>query len=316
MDEGLAVAGEVVQGASSPGVRASIVIVNRNDRRVAETMTALRQVVSNDVEIVCVDASGGALDDLAEEFDFVRWIPFEDPARRPRTIAAQRNVGIRESRGDAVVFLDASCEPEKGWLEHLIDPLVHGDEEIVAGRVEASSAGSIHEVSGRQGGSDPAYLPECSAMNLAVARSVFDRLGGFDEELGYAEDVDFAWRANDAGTRILYVPEAVVRHDWGHSSEDLPRAFRYGVARVRLYRKHPRRWRQLLGTDRYIALYGAYLIALVLSPLLPEVLLALPYLAWRHRGDRPVYGVLYQLTYAAGAWSELLHLRVTRGQRR
>ena len=36
-------------------------------------------------------------------------------------------------------------------------------------------------------------------MNMAIHRSVFTTVGTFDEDIGYAEDIDFCWRALDAG---------------------------------------------------------------------------------------------------------------------
>ena len=35
--------------------------------------------------------------------------------------AAARNLGVERTSGDPIVFLDADCEPEPGWLRSLID---------------------------------------------------------------------------------------------------------------------------------------------------------------------------------------------------
>ena len=139
------------------------------------------------------------------------------------------------------------------------------------GRVASSGDDSIHDVGKGQGGLTPTYLEECSNMTTAVDRKVFTTVGMFNEELGYAEDVDFSWRVRDAGIRILLNPRAVVRHDWGSLREDLPRAFRYGVGRVRLYRLHRSRRGALLKGDLYITVYAAFTLSLPIAIVFPAV---------------------------------------------
>jgi len=54
---------------------------------------------------------------------------------------------------------------------------------------------------------------------LLIRRSLLDRLGGFDGDFFlYAEEVDFARRAADAGQAVYLVPTARVRHAEGTSS--------------------------------------------------------------------------------------------------
>lgn len=55
---------------------------------------------------------------------------------------------------------------------------------------------------------------------LLVPRPVLERVGGFDERyFMYAEDVDWCWRLTDAGYRVWFEADAVVRHLGGASSE-------------------------------------------------------------------------------------------------
>ena len=57
-----------------------------------------------------------------------------------------------------------------------------------------------------------AYLPFAATANLGFRRELFDAIGGFDNSLRRASDVDFAWRAALAGARLEAVPEAVVAY--------------------------------------------------------------------------------------------------------
>lgn len=62
---------------------------------------------------------------------------------------------------------------------------------------------------------DPITLetPWCSGCVLLVTRSLFETIGGFDENFFvYCEDVDLSWRARAAGFRTLIAPAALVHH--------------------------------------------------------------------------------------------------------
>jgi GT2 family glycosyltransferase len=57
-----------------------------------------------------------------------------------------------------------------------------------------------------------------SGAAMAVRRAVWDELGGFAEEFfAYYEDADLSWRAWLRGHRVVFVPEAVVRHRYEFS---------------------------------------------------------------------------------------------------
>jgi GT2 family glycosyltransferase len=69
-----------------------------------------------------------------------------------------------------------------------------------------------HEVDQGQHDELRDVLAVCTA-GLLVRRDVWDRLDGLDPTWPFhGEDVDFGWRANAAGERVVVVPRAVVRH--------------------------------------------------------------------------------------------------------
>jgi GT2 family glycosyltransferase len=299
------------------GHTVSVVIVNKGDARIDDTLATL--VLHDDPairEIIVVDASAHRLDAIRDRYPQVRWIDYAHPFGKPRTIAEQRNAGVHAAQGGVIAFLDANCIPAERWATQLVAPMLSGGERVVVGRVTSAVDASIHDVGKGQGGVEPAYLDECSNMNTAVRRDVFDAVGDFSETLGFAEDVDFSWRMRDAGISIYFNPLAVIRHDWGTIQEDLPRAFRYGVGRVRLYRLHRSRRVNLLKGDFYITAYAAYTLFLPIAILFPLylTLLAIPLLL--NRGRHPGRALVYRLVYSLGVLSELAHIPVTRGQRR
>lgn len=51
------------------------------------------------------------------------------------------------------------------------------------------------------------------SAGMLVRRSVWDELGGFDPQLPmFRDDLDFGWRANRAGHRVVVAPAAVIHH--------------------------------------------------------------------------------------------------------
>lgn len=296
----------------------SIVIISKDETGLDDTLaavTAQARASDESAEIVVVDASGGRLDHIRLRHQAeVSWIQFDQPPAVAISIPHQRNVGVRASRGEIVVFIDATCQPEQEWLARLVAPL-RQDEHVASGLVLSLPGRAGRSVIDRgmeqQQLKDLAspYMKECGAATLAFRREVFASVGGFDEGFTYGSDTDFSWRAVDAGYRIRGVPGSVVRHDWGTRRRQLRRSYVYGKARVRLYRKHPRRLKYLLRNDFVSVAYPAFLLGLPLTlifPLYPALLL-IP--AWRNRCDGALgipIRLAFGLSFGAGVLAELV----------
>jgi glycosyltransferase involved in cell wall biosynthesis len=286
----------------------SVVIISKDETGLDETLAdIIHQAGSLDepAEIVIVDASGGRLDHIRTRYEAdIQWLQFKQPPGVSVSIPQQRNAGVREAHGDVIVFTDAGCRPENGWLARLVTPL-RQQENVTAGLTLATPGSSdLYDRSARQALTMP-YLNECATINIGFRRSVFDTVGGFDERFAYGSDVDFTWRICDAGYRIRSVPDAVVRHDWGGWRRQLRRSYVYGQARGRLYRKHRSRRRQVLRNDPVMIVYPVFLLGLPLTlifPLYPALLLV-P--AWHNRADGAVRVVANHLSYGAGVLAEL-----------
>jgi GT2 family glycosyltransferase len=287
---------------------ASVVIISKNERGLADTLAALKSLASPiPYEVVVIEASGGALDDIGKAYPYARWIPFASKTGRRFTIPEQRNTGVAQARGDIIVFTDSSCVPRADWLELLLAPILGGKESIVAGSTYSRGGTTIHDQN-MELRKDLQYLPECPTINLAFTRKAFDAIGGFDERFDYGSDVDFSWRAYDKGYKVRYIPAAQVAHDWGKTTENLKRSYRYGIARARLYKKHLKRWPQLFGQDITALVYPVYLLGLPLTfwfwpyPLL--ILIPL----FKNGRKQPIQVLQKHLVYAAGVLREIVRL--------
>lgn len=133
-----------------------------------------------------------------------------------RGAGAARNEAARVARGGALLFCDADDVVAPGWVDALHAALRGSD--LVAGRLEwerlnsraAQGSRALPQVDGLQHTEPLPGLGCASSSNLAVRRTLFDRLGGFDVRARYLQDTDLCWRAQLAGGTLAFEPAAVV----------------------------------------------------------------------------------------------------------
>ncbi|MGE0002385.1 MAG: glycosyltransferase family 2 protein [Fimbriimonadaceae bacterium] len=80
-----------------------------------------------------------------------------------------------------------------------------------------------------------------SGAALFLKGELLDAIGGLDESFFmYCEDVDICKRAWDAGYRVVYVPDAVVTHAIGRSTDQVANKMivRFHRSMLRYFRKH------------------------------------------------------------------------------
>jgi GT2 family glycosyltransferase len=145
------------------------------------------------------------------------------------------NLGVRETRSEAILVLNSDTTLEPGCLGRLLDgleadPVLGGVQPLILqlddgpGPVRVYSAGESLTRDGRGFEQDAGELREsrhllpsepfgvCGAACL-MRRALFEELGGYDESyVIFCEDVDLNVRARIAGWRFATVPEAVVWH--------------------------------------------------------------------------------------------------------
>lgn len=283
----------------------SVIVISKDELMLRHTLSDLRDsVATTATELVVVDASSGRLDAVRREFPSVRWIDYE-PKSPGVTIPQQRNAGLRATaRADIVVFTDAGCRLNPGWLERLTAPIADGTEEVTAGLTEGSGPWSV--LYQRRDSPYPSYLNEAPTINLAISRTVLDKIGEFDESFEYGSDVDYSWRIVGLGSRIRFVPDTVVVSNWGSRRRQIRRSYQYGRARTRLYRKHRIPIRELVKRDPMFLAYPTFLVGLPIALVFPAYLLLLLIPVWRARNTRPLIVVLDHLVYGVGALTEAL----------
>ena len=190
--------------------RISVVVptCHRNDllAKCLEALAPQRQSIAGPYEVVVTDDGSRetAQAMIAEKFPWARWT--QGPRRGP---AANRNHGAAHASGAWLAFTDDDCIPEAGWLAAFAGAMRDGID-VYEGRTttDLPLKGPRYQAPVNEHGG---YLWSC---NLLLAREVFDRLGGFDEDFPYPhlEDVDLRLRLEAMGERWDFVAGAEIFH--------------------------------------------------------------------------------------------------------
>ena len=224
-------------------------------RRCVESLVACRPRAD---EIVVVDQSDGAVDDLAEEFASagVRVVRSSG-----RGIALATNEGIAAARHETVLVTHDDCTVAPDWVAQAVRKMREDPGQIVTGRVvpggPPASVPSTRDSPVPCDFDASSYPWALCPHNMAVPRSRVLKFGGFDERFTVAaEDIDFAYRWLQAGHPLRYRPEMVVWHNDWRSPEALKRTYlAYHRGRGQFYGKHlrhaDRRMLWLLALDLY-----------------------------------------------------------------
>jgi GT2 family glycosyltransferase len=195
---------------------------------------------------------------VVAQFDGVRLVE-SDVGLYP---GAARNLGAREANGAILVFIDADCVPEPGWLDAVIAAVSAPTARLVGGPVldarpfsAVAAADNLLQfvdfATGRPDG--PAtHLP---SSNLGVRREAYWELGGMQPEYPVCEDGLFSTAAARRWPDGLRFVNAMrVRHTGRgtlRSFLDHQRTFGFYRGRVgsRLRRTSYQRW----GRSRFFA---------------------------------------------------------------
>lgn len=211
--------------------RVAVAIPNWNGESLLPAcLTSLRGQSFEDFETVVVDngSTDGSRRLLGERFPEVRVVSLGEN----RGVAAAFNAGVEASGAELVVLLNNDTEQDPGWLSALVraaedhpeagffsSKLVDFyDRRVLDGAGDAVRLSGLPYRLGHgerdRGQFDRAgYVFSACAAAAMYRRGMLEEVGSFDEDFAsYCEDGDLGFRAQLAGYRCLYVPEAVVYH--------------------------------------------------------------------------------------------------------
>jgi glycosyltransferase involved in cell wall biosynthesis len=120
-------------------------------------------------------------------------------------VSAARNVGIRHARGELVTFLDSDDLMPPPRVARQLELLDESGCDAVVG---------TYEMIGAPGVTLPAWLPRTGSYWTSVLTRArhLRAIGGFDESMGAAEDLDLLVRLVAAGLRLHAVDDVFTVH--------------------------------------------------------------------------------------------------------
>lgn len=212
----------------------AVMVLNHNGRQhLGRCFDSLGDQSYLDCELYLVDnnSTDGSVQYVKNNFPHVRIIGL----KKNYGFAEAYNKAIRLVDSEYVGILNNDTETDRNWLAELVKAML-SDQRIAASGSKIllfsekdilNHAGGMITIIG--GGYDIGYMLRDSeyynhpkqvgyvcGASMLVRRKTFLEIGGFDDDFfGYAEDVDFCWRAWLYGFRVVYVPSSVVYHKLG-----------------------------------------------------------------------------------------------------
>ena len=149
-------------------------------------------------------------------------------------VSYQRNLGILESQGDLICFIDDDAIASQSWIKNLVDSFADEKIACVGGKIKLKLEGEMQEMlKNLEEGILKGFLGETTlgeerveikkpllwGSNICFRKKIFDEVGYFDEKLGRTpklmlcnEDIEIQKRILEKGFKIVYEPKALVWH--------------------------------------------------------------------------------------------------------
>jgi len=209
----------------------SVIIPNWNGARLLPTcLDSLRRQSYAEREIIVVDnaSTDGSLELLARDYADVRVLVL--PSNRGFTGAC--NTGIQASHGEFIALLNSDTEVDEHWLGQVVAAFErHSEAGLVASKMllfdrrdTLHTAGDFYRLDGAPGNRGvwqrdegqfdrEEYVFSACGGSAAYRRTTLDEIGLLDDDFFFScEDVDLAWRAQLAGWKCVFAPQAIVYH--------------------------------------------------------------------------------------------------------
>ena len=211
-------------------------------------------------EIIVVDGrSTDATREIVNEMARNSAVPIRLTDNPGMLSSAGRNVGIKNSHGDVVAFIDGHCNiPTRRLLNDMAtimaetgadclarpQPLTIPDNNFIQSliaHVRSTTLGhgtdSTIFSTGKTGFVNP------TSSGAIYRKKVFDQIGIYDESFDACEDVDFNFRVKQSGLTAFIDPRLTILYEPRKSLLGLfKQMVRYGKGRFRLLAKHPSSW--------------------------------------------------------------------------
>lgn len=210
-------------------MRVSVIMPIRNEKdHIRESLESLlnQDFAVELVQIICVDgmSDDGTRDIISEYSRLHKRVLFIDNSKKATACAL--NLGIRCSEGEYIIRVDAHSKYPYDYISKLI---AHME------KLPAENVGGVCEVGSNSRGVQSDAIKTVLTSRLGVGnslfrvgvnkvmeadtvpfgcyrRSIFDRIGFYDERLYRTEDYEFNQRLRKAGGKIFLIPDVRITY--------------------------------------------------------------------------------------------------------
>lgn len=223
----------------------SVVIVNYNVKDLLlKCLETLYQYIADSIqlEVIVVDnnSADGSCEAIKQAFPQVILIE----SKENNGFSKGNNIGFQKATGNYIFMLNPDTEFSEdaiGFLKNYLD--LHAEVALVAPKLlntDGSRQNSVWRYPtlwtlfceanylrfflkkkeyADKDFTKPFKVESFSGAAIMFRREVLDKIGNLNESMFWIEDVDFCYRANQAGLNCVYVPGTVITHHIGQSSK-------------------------------------------------------------------------------------------------
>jgi glycosyltransferase involved in cell wall biosynthesis len=189
----------------------SLVIPTLNEEKnIKESLLSLREQTYKDFEIIIAD--GGSKDKTVE---IARKYADKVVVYKGSGISEAKNRGVREAKGEILVFTDADTKFENYWLERIAKHFEDKEVVAVGGPVKPLEDKFKHRFMFKLTTDYAARIMKLFnfnafiGSNCAYRKKQFLKVGGFDEKIKYLEDNELPNRVRKLG-KVVFDPSIFV----------------------------------------------------------------------------------------------------------
>ena len=199
--------------------------------------------------IIADDGSTDETDKLLKNMENVVDFKLKFVTQENMGPGAARNLGIQNSQGELILFIDSDCEADPKWMEIIYNEYVEGGFDACGGPDSAKSdfspiqkaidfsMTSFFTTGGMRGhGKNRLAKFYPRSHNMGMTKTLVKEVGGFGH-LRHGQDIELSHRIFQSGANVKFISEAVVYHRRRTSIKLIFRqTFNWGVARINLYK--------------------------------------------------------------------------------
>ncbi len=236
-------------------IKLSIVIPTLGFESIKATIESILKYKGDiDLEIIVI---GDVEEKLIKKYKKLKYFRHISINFEKWDLSLKKNIGFKEAKSEIVAFVDDDATISPEWIKKGLSHFENKKTGIVSGpgvvpedanfsmKLFGNTLASLGALPIRKrykksrGTERDGWGDKVIGCNMFVKKNVFKKIGGFEEDLRYAEENDFALRARKAGYDVWMDNELYVYHYARSSFKKFFRQiFNFGAAKIKTIKEN------------------------------------------------------------------------------